>query len=61
MNRFSFTILFDGRLCKEDYSGGVLALTTEQYKKVNGHSNVFWGWGAEDDDMSNRYELIVSI
>lgn len=34
--------------------GGVSALTTEQMQKVNGFSNEFWGWGGEDDDMSNR-------
>ena len=26
----------------------------EQFAKVNGFSNSFWGWGGEDDDMSNR-------
>lgn len=29
-------------------------MTVEQFKKVNGFSNKFWGWGGEDDDMSNR-------
>ncbi|KAF7494898.1 Beta-1, 4-N-acetylgalactosaminyltransferase bre-4 [Sarcoptes scabiei] len=43
--------------------GGVSALTAEQFIKVNGFSNQFWGWGGEDDDMSNRihhYGLNIS-
>ena len=34
--------------------GGVTAITPEQYKKANGHSNQFWGWGGEDNDMEYR-------
>uniref|UniRef100_A0AC35UA88 Beta-1,4-N-acetylgalactosaminyltransferase n=1 Tax=Rhabditophanes sp. KR3021 TaxID=114890 RepID=A0AC35UA88_9BILA len=34
--------------------GGVLAITMAQYKKVNGYSNAYWGWGGEDDDMGKR-------
>ncbi|XP_049875925.1 beta-1,4-N-acetylgalactosaminyltransferase bre-4-like [Pectinophora gossypiella] len=31
--------------------GGVTAMTPAHYEQVNGHSNLYWGWGAEDNDM----------
>lgn len=34
--------------------GGIAALTKVHFAKVNGFSNSFWGWGAEDDDMAGR-------
>ncbi|XP_050311250.1 beta-1,4-N-acetylgalactosaminyltransferase bre-4 [Anthonomus grandis grandis] len=34
--------------------GGVSAISTAHFKLLNGFSNCFWGWGGEDDDMSNR-------
>lgn len=34
--------------------GGVCALSKEHFQLVNGFSNEYWGWGGEDDDMSNR-------
>lgn len=27
--------------------GGVLSLKKEIYSKINGYSNMYWGWGAE--------------
>lgn len=43
------------RLPYSSIFGGVSAMTKKQFQKVNGFSNCFWGWGGEDDDMSNRY------
>lgn len=37
--------------------GGAVAFTEWQYKAVNGYSNIFWGWGGEDDDMNLRLRL----
>jgi len=37
-----------------DNVGGVLSIQMSDYVKVNGHSNLFWGWGGEDDDLATR-------
>ncbi|CEF59981.1 Beta-1,4-galactosyltransferase family and Galactosyltransferase, C-terminal domain and Galactosyltransferase, N-terminal domain-containing protein [Strongyloides ratti] len=34
--------------------GGVLAININDYRKVNGYSNMYWAWGGEDDDMGKR-------
>ncbi|XP_017950134.1 beta-1,4-galactosyltransferase 6 isoform X2 [Xenopus tropicalis] len=38
----------------DEFFGGVSGLTVEQFKKINGFPNAFWGWGGEDDDLWNR-------
>ncbi|XP_060708701.1 beta-1,4-galactosyltransferase 3-like [Hemiscyllium ocellatum] len=37
--------------------GGVSAFTPDQFMKVNGFPNNYWGWGGEDDDLINRVWL----
>ena len=34
--------------------GGIQAITRDHYEKMNGYSNSFWGWGAEDDNLYTR-------
>ncbi|XP_029460132.1 beta-1,4-galactosyltransferase 1-like [Rhinatrema bivittatum] len=42
------------RLLYEDLFGGVTALSKDQFQKINGFPNNYWGWGGEDDDISKR-------
>ena len=49
-----YVFFFINRLPYQTIFGGVSAMTKTQFQKVNGFSNMFWGWGGEDDDMSNR-------
>ncbi|KAI6228177.1 hypothetical protein M3Y95_00594800 [Aphelenchoides besseyi] len=42
------------QLWYKEIVGGALAITIEDYLAVNGYSNLYWGWGGEDDDMGKR-------
>ncbi|TKR92903.1 hypothetical protein L596_007469 [Steinernema carpocapsae] len=37
--------------------GGISAMTRTHMEKLNGFSNDYWGWGGEDDDISERVSL----
>ncbi|XP_051882134.1 beta-1,4-galactosyltransferase 3-like isoform X3 [Pristis pectinata] len=39
------------------YFGGVSALTPDQYLRINGFPNTYWGWGGEDDDISASLKI----
>lgn len=45
---------FDYKMPCSNYFGGVVLISPYHYKYVNGFSNRFWGWGAEDDEFRNR-------
>nr|XP_006013107.1 PREDICTED: beta-1,4-galactosyltransferase 3-like isoform X2 [Latimeria chalumnae] len=49
---------FQYRLPYRRYFGGVSAVTPEQYLKMNGFPNSYWGWWTgEDDDIATRIYL----
>jgi hypothetical protein len=40
----------------EQYFGGVTLFPVEIFKKIDGYSNKYWGWGYEDTDLLYRCE-----
>lgn len=44
-----------------EFFGGVSGLTVEQFHKINGFPNAFWGWGGEDDDLWNRLVYLRGV
>lgn len=41
--------------------GGVTMMSADNYTNVNGHTNVFWGWGREDSDIEYRIRKQLKI
>lgn len=48
MDKFNFQLPYNG------YFGGVSSLSKNQFLKINGFPNTYWGWGGEDDDIYKR-------
>jgi glycosyl transferase family 7 (putative galactosyltransferase) len=38
--------------------GAIILVRNEQFERVNGFSNQYWGWGEEDNDLRLRFERI---
>jgi len=49
---------FGWRLPYDGYFGGVTLFDKESFTKINGYSNEYWGWGAEDDDVLFRCSIM---
>ena len=47
------------RLDYFQYMGGVVGFTPAQFRRINGFSNLFFGWGGEDDNLSWRARQVV--
>ena len=48
MDRFQY------QLFMPEYTGGVAAITAGQFRAINGFSNLYIGWGCEDEDFYIR-------
>lgn len=38
----------------EKYLGGIVTFSKEDFVKIDGFPNVYWGWGGEDDELAKR-------
>uniref|UniRef100_A0A3Q2NVG6 Beta-1,4-galactosyltransferase n=1 Tax=Fundulus heteroclitus TaxID=8078 RepID=A0A3Q2NVG6_FUNHE len=48
MDKFNFHLPY------KTYFGGVSSMSKQQFLKINGCPNTYWGWGGEDDDIYRR-------
>ena len=45
------------RVIYSQATGGVMSVPAHLFRKLNGFSLRFWGWGNEDDDMASRWVI----
>ena len=38
----------------KNFIGGIFLINNDDFRRVNGLSTHFWGWGREDDELYNR-------
>ena len=41
----------------DTYFGGVTMFSVDDFQKIDGYSNKYWGWGYEDDDLFLRCKV----
>jgi len=55
-NPLHFARKWDRYSRNPEYFGGVVSFRFEDFYKINGYPNSFWGWGGEDDELMRRYK-----
>jgi hypothetical protein len=45
----------------ENFIGGIMSMNSDDFKKINGFPNNYWGWGGEDDEMLKRIKAVKLI
>ena len=50
----AFKIDLKDKVITDDYFGGAVLFPTELFQKINGYSNLYAGWGFEDNDLLER-------
>jgi hypothetical protein len=47
---------FNYELPYKEILGGVTAIRRKHFEMINGFSNLYFGWGGEDDDFAERFQ-----
>nr|XP_027196077.1 beta-1,4-galactosyltransferase 1-like [Dermatophagoides pteronyssinus] len=50
LDKFRFVLIYPTLF------GGAITISAEQFRQVNGYSNLYSGWGGEDDDFYQRVQ-----